>query len=122
MNNIYTLYLKNCTFFANHGAYEVEKRRGQPFFIDVEIDIAFYSGLQNDSLEDTIDYDHVYQIVEKVVTTTRRNLIEVLAMDIINALHHHFKQITRAKIVIRKPKAALQGIIDYVEARVEQSY
>ncbi|ADR52599.1 dihydroneopterin aldolase [Candidatus Liberibacter solanacearum CLso-ZC1] len=122
MNQTYTIYLKNCAFFAYHGVYKEEKAQGQRFFVDIEIEIPQNTALENDLLEKTVDYSTVFFIAEKIIMNTKRNLIEALAADIAKALHEQFGEIVRIVVAVRKPSALIQGILDYVETRVEYKY
>lgn len=115
----YTITLKNCAFYAKHGAFEQEATLGQRFFIDVIMDVEADEALENDDVASTVHYGIAYEIVEKVVTGHRRNLIEMLAKDIAKALCAWSPQIRRAEIVVRKPSVPIPGILDYAEVRVE---
>lgn len=115
----YTITLKNCGFYARHGAFEQEATLGQRFFVDVVMHVAANEALENDDVESTVHYGIAYEIVEKVVTQNRRNLIEALARDIAVALCAWSPQIKRADITVRKPSVPIPGILDYAEVRVE---
>lgn len=115
----YTITLKNCGFYARHGAFEQEASLGQRFFIDVVMDVEADAALENDEVESTVHYGIAYEIVEKVVMQSRRNLIEALAKDIAKALCAWSPLIRRADVAVRKPSVPIPGILDYAEARVE---
>jgi len=115
----YTITLKNCAFFARHGAFEAEVALGQRFFVDVIMHVEADGALENDRVESTVHYGVAYEIVERVVTESRRNLIETLAKDIAKALCAWSPQIRRAEIAVRKPSVPIPGILDYAEVRVE---
>ena len=115
----YTITLKNCAFFAKHGAFVEEASLGQRFFIDVVLDVEAAEALENDDVASTVHYGQAYELVEKIVTGSRRNLIETLAKDIGKALCAWSPQIKRADITVRKPSVPIAGILDYAEVRVE---
>jgi 7,8-dihydroneopterin aldolase/epimerase/oxygenase len=117
--SIYTITLKNCAFFAHHGAFQEEAVLGQRFFVDAEIDVPAGRALTDDDLTDTMHYGHAFEVIEQVVTTTRRALIEALAQDVALALCEKFPMIRRVAITVRKPSVPIAGILDYVEVRVE---
>ena len=114
----YTITLKNCSFFARHGALEQEEYLGQRFFVDVVMEVAADEALESDDVAATVNYGTAFQVVEKAVTGHRRKLIEALAKDIGRTLCARFPQITRAEITIRKPSAPIAGILDHAEVRV----
>lgn len=116
---LYTIYLKNCSFFARHGVFEAEEQLGQRFFVDAELDVDGGDALETDEIGDTVHYGIAFQVIEEAVTGQRRYLIEALAKDIALALCKRFPQIRRAAIAVRKPSVPIPGILDYVEVRVE---
>ena len=115
----YQITLKNCGFYARHGVFEQEATLGQRFFVDVVMDVEAGDALVSDDIEATVHYGLAYEIVEKIVTGTRRNLIETLAHDVAVALTDWSPLIRRVEVAIRKPSVPIAGILDHVEVRVE---
>ncbi|GGF82563.1 7,8-dihydroneopterin aldolase [Rhizobium wenxiniae] len=116
---IFQVTLKNCAFYAHHGVFEQEKALGQRFFVDVVMDVEAGDALGSDDIEQTVHYGLVYELVEKIMTGSRRNLIETLANDVALGLTAWSPMIRRVEVAIRKPSAPIAGILDYVEVRVE---
>lgn len=119
MSDIYTITLKNCAFFARHGVYPEEEFLGQRFYVDAEFDVAGAEAAENDDLDGTVDYGIVFKVIEEIVTTSRKLLIEALALTIAKELCVRFSPIKRARITVRKPSAPVPGILDYVQVSVE---
>ncbi|WP_377297970.1 dihydroneopterin aldolase [Rhizobium sp. SGZ-381] len=117
--SVYTITLKNCAFYARHGALQEEAVLGQRFFVDAEFELPAGRALSDDDLSATMHYGHAFEVIEKVVTTTRRALIEALAHDVALALCDRFPMIRRVAITVRKPSVPIVGILDHVEVRVE---
>ena len=115
----YAIALKNCAFYARHGAFEQEAALGQRFFIDVIMHVEADEALDNDDVASTVHYGIAYDIVARTVTENRRNLIETLAKDIAKALCAWSSQIRRVEIAVRKPSVPIPGILDYAEVRIE---
>lgn len=115
----YSIALKNCAFFARHGAFAEEERLGQRFYVDLVMHVDAEEALQDDNVESTVHYGKAYEIVERIVTGTRRNLIETLAKDIAKALCAWSSQIRRVEVTVRKPSVPIPGILDYAEVRIE---
>ena len=121
MAETYTITMKNCAFFARHGFHEQEAFLGQRFFVDVDLEVAAGQTLETDEIDGTVDYGVAFTAIEAVMTTTRRKLIETLAMDIARMLCERFPSVRRAGVTVRKPSAPIQGVLDYVQVRVEHS-
>ncbi len=116
---IYQITLKNCAFYAHHGVFEQETALGQRFFVDVVMDVDAGDVLVSDEVEQTVHYGLAYELVEKIMTGSRRNLIETLANDVALGLTAWSPLIRRVEVAIRKPSAPIAGILDYVEVRLE---
>jgi 2-amino-4-hydroxy-6-hydroxymethyldihydropteridine diphosphokinase len=65
-----------------------------------------------------VDYGAAFSEIEKIITGTRRFLIEALALDVGRALCRRFPQIVKASITVRKPNAPVPGVLDHVEVTV----
>lgn len=115
----FKITLKNCAFYAHHGVFEQETALGQRFFVDVVMDVEAGDALVSDDVEQTVHYGLAYELVEKIMTGSRRNLIETLANDVALGLAAWSARIRRVEVAIRKPSAPIPGILDYVEVRVE---
>jgi dihydroneopterin aldolase len=116
---IYTITLQNCAFFARHGVHDEEEFLGQRFFVDAELDVDAGDALEQDSINDTVNYGIAFSVIEEIVTGRRRYLIEALALDVAKELCRRFPNIRRAKITVRKPNAPVPGVLDYVQVSVE---
>lgn len=114
----YTITLKNCAFFAHHGVFEEETKLGQRFFIDATLEVDPKGALEHDSIEGTVHYGEAFAVIQELVTSRNRYLIETLALDIAKGLRSTFPQITHATITVRKPNAPVPGILDHVEVTV----
>ena len=119
MTKTFTITLKNCAFFARHGALESEEELGQRFFVDIEMVVAPTRPLDQDDLEGTVDYGVVFSVAEQIVERERFNLIEALADRIGNAVCEQFESVELARITVRKPSVPIAGILDYAEVCVE---
>lgn len=118
MTDTYLIEMKNCAFFARHGVLQEEAVLGQRFFVDAAFEVLRGDALETDRIEDTVHYGEAFQVIEAVVTGTRRMLIEALALDIAKGLCARFPQIRVARITVRKPSAPIPGILDHVQVTV----
>ncbi len=114
----YTMRMVNCAFFARHGLMEEEERLGQRFYVDAKLTVEPGRALEEDAIEDTVDYGVAFQVIESIVTGKRRSLIETLALDCAKALVTRYPQIKSAAITVRKPNAPVPGVLDYAEVTV----
>lgn len=113
----YRITLRNCAFFARHGVLDAEKVLGQRFYVDAVMDVASEAAARDD-IQGTVDYGAAFAVIERIVTGTRRQLIEALAADIGRSLCENFPQISRVEITVRKPSAPIAGVLDHAEVSV----
>ncbi|NLT96109.1 MAG: dihydroneopterin aldolase [Clostridia bacterium] len=112
--------LKNLVFFGHHGVLDEEKTLGQKFYVDLELFLDLKQAGISDNLEETVNYADVYQLVKKLVTEFRFNLIEALAESIANRILLNFEKIQEVKVAIRKPEAPVPGIFDYMAVEIRR--
>src|ERR1044072_6526402 len=108
---IYTIPLQNCAFFARHGVHDEEEFLGQRFFVDAELDVEAGDALEQDSIDDTVNYGIDFTVIEEMSTGRRRYLIEALALAVAPEMCLRFPSIRRAKITVRKPNAPVPGVL-----------
>ena len=112
--------LKNMQFFGYHGVYDYEKEAGAPFEVDVEIETSFTHAIKSDDINETINYDAIFKLVNSIVSNQRFNLIETLANAIGNQILSKF-EIQKVLVRVRKPKVQISGILDMIEVEIEKS-
>lgn len=64
---------------ARHGVLDEERRRAQPFEVDLTIESDLAEAARTDSLSRTVDYGSVTEQVAELVTATSFSLLEALA-------------------------------------------
>ena len=85
--------------FGHHGAGEEERTRGQPFLVDVTLELADPA---KDELEATVDYRLVRDTVREVSDAREYKLIESLAAAAADAIVSRF-EVESASVRVRKP-------------------
>lgn len=98
------IILKDFEVKGRHGCSEEERKREQPFIVDLELYLDLSRAAKTDDLGDTIDYTLILNDVKKIIGGTSRNLLETIAYDISDFLLRRYMLLEGVKIVIRKPK------------------
>lgn len=114
------LVLKSCKFYGYHGVNDEEKVIGQPYIIDLELYLKDRIAINEDTLENAVDYSKVYAILEDYVENKSFKLVEFLAESITIEILEQFKIIQGVKICIKKPQAKLIGKYDYISFEIER--
>ena len=113
--------LRNAVFYAYHGVLSDEQSLGGKFEVDVDLHCDLSAGARNDSLRQTVNYERVYDSINKLVLGRKYYLIEALAETIAKGLLRGFRRIDTVVVRVRKPSAPVKGVIDYVEVEITRS-
>ena len=106
--------LNNMTFYGYHGVYDFEKEQGANFEIDLELFTTLSKSSNSDNIEDTINYEEVYELVKKEFGSKSYFLLEKLANSISSSILKEYK-IEKLIIRVRKIDAPIDGKLDNVE-------
>ena len=109
--------LNNIQLYGWHGVGDNEKRIGQQFEVDVEILLNLTSTIASDDIKKTVDYSELFRFVVSKFSEKKYNLIETLAHNITMSIQKEFP-VKSCKVLIRKPDAPINGILDTVEVEV----
>ena len=100
-------------FNAFHGFYPEEQVVGNLFGVDVYVDTAFSMAAREDDLGGTINYETIFQTVERVMQEPV-HLLEHLAELIIKALMNQSESISQVTVRISKYRPPIGGEVDRV--------
>jgi dihydroneopterin aldolase len=88
--------------FGRHGVLAEEKRDGQTFVYDLELEV---DEPASDRIEDAVDYRLVADCVREVSDSRSFDLIESLAVAVADALLSR-QAVSRVRVRVRKPRPA----------------
>jgi 7,8-dihydroneopterin aldolase/epimerase/oxygenase len=111
-----TIELAGLEAFGYHGANEDERRDGQQFLYDVELEVG--EAGSSDRIEDAVDYREVAACVREVSESRAFHLLEALAAAVADALLDRFA-VARVRVRVRKPDVRLP--VEHAAATVERS-
>jgi 7,8-dihydroneopterin aldolase/epimerase/oxygenase len=98
---------------GHHGVFDSEKADGQPFIVDLAIEVAGMTAGESDSLSDTVDYSEVVALVAGIVTGDPVDLIETLAYRIGEAVSVR-SGVQAVTVTVHKPQAPLDYPVEDV--------
>ena len=108
------IVIKDLEIFAYHGVFEEEKKNGQPFVITAELFLDLREAGMTDSLEKTVNYAEVCELIRNVMLEEKYNLIEAAAENIANTILIKYEIIKSVHIIISKPEAPIDMIFNTV--------
>lgn len=114
-----TIELHGLVVFGHHGYLEEERRLGQRFLVDLEVDVAG-DAPRTDDIGDTVDYRRLAGLVREVFAGPERLLLEGLAGAIADGILERFSAAQRARVRVRKPDVVLDPPVEYAALVVER--
>lgn len=89
-----TIKLKGLKFKSFHGVYADEKEKGNKFLVDISIKTKTKEAEGSDKLDDTLNYENVYEVIKNEMNKPS-DLLENVASRIAESVS---KLITKGKI------------------------
>lgn len=94
-------------FYAFHGYYPEERLAGNTFIIDADVETE-YLNTEDDDLQQTVNYEDIYNICKEEMLFPRK-LLETVAARIAKRLKTAYPDIITATVRIRKIRPQLGG-------------
>lgn len=117
-DKLYTIRLEGIVVRAYHGCYDLERKVGNRFRVDLSIRTPLGDLPQTDDVTRAVNYLTVYQIVERTMQRTQHT-VEAAAVNVIEAVKTEFPQIAGIECTVAKIAPPLGGKIDRVSVTVE---
>ena len=89
---------------GHHGVYEIERRNGQDFVVDVVLELDTAMAAVSDDVADTVHYGELAETLAAVVRGEPVNLLETLAARLADVCLDD-KRVAAATITVHKPHA-----------------
>jgi 7,8-dihydroneopterin aldolase/epimerase/oxygenase len=110
--------LSNLEFFGFHGLYEGEKKLGNQFLVDIQIDFTPTVAIV-DELDQTIDYVLVYNKVKEIMGIPTP-LLETLVCKIADQILIDHTIADKVFVQITKQKLAIPGFVGDTSIAIER--
>ncbi len=104
----YSIELRNIHLYAHHGVMPQERTIGAWFTIDIKLKINDHSCVYSDSIENTVSYADVYEII-KAEMSIPSNLLEDVCRRIMSRLFDNFASVTDISITLVKDTPPMSG-------------
>ena len=101
-----------------HGVLEDERREGQRFLFDVELEIG-EEAARSDRIEDAVDYRDVVALVRTVSDARAYHLLEAFSAAVAEGLLAAFP-VAAVRVRVRKPDVVLDPPVEHAAVRVER--
>jgi len=116
-----TIELYGIALHGFHGVLEEERRDGQRFLVDVELDLEHEQAARSDRIEDAVDYRGIVVRVKQISDSRPYHLLEAFAAAIADALVAEWP-VTAVRVRVRKPEVVLDPPVEYAAVFVERRH
>ncbi len=107
--------LNKMVFFGYHGTQPEERKLGQRYIVDFELETSEKNDQHIRHIEDTIDYTKVYNLIKHIMENHSYHLMENCANHVLDKVMSNFSEIIKAEICIKKPSVPINGSLDSAE-------
>jgi 7,8-dihydroneopterin aldolase/epimerase/oxygenase len=108
------IFVNGLVLHAYHGVMPHEAKVGQPFGLDLVLDIDLAEASRSDTLKATVSYDALVKTASEAFCTRRYRLIEAAAGAVADAVLGRYPQVRGVRVTVRKPHAPIAATFDDV--------
>lgn len=101
-----TVAIEDAEFFAFHGFYPEERKMGNTFIIDAEVELKTFDSSE-DNISDTVNYEMLYTICKEEMEQTQK-LLETVVFNILNR-YKELPNVAGGKVKMKKTGPQLGG-------------
>ena len=113
--------LKGMVFYGYHGVAPEERRLGQRFIVDLEMERDLHKAGVSDDPADTVNYALVFDRVKEIMEGPSRKLLETLAETIAQQVLDGY-DLDAVRVTVRKPEVPMPGsILDHASVEIYRS-
>ena len=112
-----TIEVTGLSLYTHHGVTEAEREVGQRLVVDVRLDIGECDATATDSIEDTIDYVQVCQLIALVAQQRSHSTLERLCSTIANRLLSDY-ELEAVWVKASKPEPPIALSVEEVSVEV----
>jgi 7,8-dihydroneopterin aldolase/epimerase/oxygenase len=109
-----TIFVNGLVLHAYHGVMPHEAKVGQPFRLDLALDLDLAEAARSDTLKATISYEMVVKAASEAFCAKRYRLVEAAAGAVAEAVLERYPRIRSVRVTVRKPHAPIAATFDDV--------
>jgi dihydroneopterin aldolase len=114
-----TIELHGILLHGYHGVLEEERRDGQRFIVDVELDLEHEQAARTDAIDEAVDYRRVAARVREISDARAYHLLEAFSAAIADALLEEFP-VSAVRVRVRKPDVVLDPPVEFAAVVIER--
>jgi dihydroneopterin aldolase len=116
-----TIFVNGLVLHAYHGVMPHEAKVGQPFVLDIVLDIDLVEASRSDMLKHTVSYEQLVKTASEAFSSRRYRLVEAAAGAIADAVLDRYRLVRSVRVTVRKPHAPIAATFDDVGVTITRA-
>lgn len=108
------IFVNGLVLHAYHGVMPHEAKVGQPFVLDLMLDIDLSEASRTDTLKHTVSYELLVKTASDAFGARRYRLVEAAAGAVADAVLDRYPLVKSVRVTVRKPQAPIAATFDDV--------
>jgi 7,8-dihydroneopterin aldolase/epimerase/oxygenase len=108
------IFVNGLVLHAYHGVMPHEAKVGQPFVLDLMLDIDLSEASRTDTLKHTVSYAQLVKTASDAFGARRYRLVEAAAGAVADAVLDRYPLVKSVRVTVRKPQAPIAATFDDV--------
>ena len=108
------IFVNGLVLHAYHGVMPHEAKVGQPFVLDLMLDIDLSEASRTDTLKHTVSYEQLVKTASDAFGARRYRLVEAAAGAVADAVLDRYPLVKNVRVTVRKPQAPIAATFDDV--------
>jgi 7,8-dihydroneopterin aldolase/epimerase/oxygenase len=108
------IFVNGLVLHAYHGVMPHEAKVGQPFVLDLMLDIDLSEASRTDTLKHTVSYEQLVKTASDAFGARRYRLVEAAAGAVADAVLERYAPVKSVRVTVRKPHAPIAATFDDV--------
>ena len=115
------IFVNGLVLHAYYGVMPHEGKVGQPFVLDIVLDIDLTEASRTDKLRHTVSYELLVRTVSEAFCARRYRLVEAAAGAVADAVLDRYPPLRSIRITVRKPHAPIAATFDDVGVTITRA-
>ena len=115
------IFVNGLVLHAYHGVMPHEGKVGQPFVLDLVLEIDLTEASRTDRLKHTVSYEQLVRTASEAFCARRYQLVEAAGGAVADAVLDRYPLVRSIRITVRKPHAPIAATFDDVGVTITRA-
>ena len=120
-----TIQVEGINVYGTHGVYDQEKKKGQEFRIDLQVElrenVLNFENYKSESFDNSVNYENLVNEVINLSNNNSYDLIETFAYDILESFRK-YGNISKTTVTVHKPNSPLKDLVKNISVTASEEF